>query len=213
MFYKIAKRFFDVALSIIALIGFLPLFVITAVLIYISDPGPIIFKSNRVGKNGETFIMYKFRSMYQNDRKTPLITLQDDDRIFPFGKIIRKTKIDELPQLINILEGSMSIVGWRPETPDNIDIVFDKGFDRILSIKPGLTSPASLYDYTHGEKCVNEEVYKNEFLENKLMLELYYVDHQSIGYDLSLIMRTIKTIILMIMGVEHFPLPIEFQWN
>ena len=185
--------------------------IITAIIIYASDPGPVLYRSSRVGKDGLIFHMYKFRSMYQNDVKTPLITLRNDDRIFPFGRFIRKSKIDELPQLLNIIQGKMSIVGWRPEDIDNKDKVFKNEYERILTIKPGLTSPASLYDYTHGEKCDNEEVYETEFLEQKLMLELYYVDNRTLLYDVRLIWRTIKTIVQVVIGDDEFPLPIEFQ--
>lgn len=211
MIYSVVKRIFDVLLSLLALIVLSPVLLIAIVGIYISSPGPVIFKANRVGKGGKLFTMYKFRSMHLNNEKGHMITLRTDNRIFPFGRFIRKTKIDELPQLVNILQGKMSIVGWRPEDEENVRKVFVGKYREVLSIKPGLTSPGSLYDYTHGEKYENEELYEKEFLPKKMDLELYYVRHRSLGYDARLIGRTIKTIVQVVFGKEIFAEPRELH--
>lgn len=209
MGYRIVKRSFDVFLSSLGLIILSPVLLIAAIGIYISSPGPILFRANRIGKSGEHFIMLKFRSMHLNNQKGHMITLRSDNRIFPFGRFLRKSKIDELPQLINILQGKMSIVGWRPEDYENASKVFVGKYREILSIKPGLTSPGSLYDYTHGEKYEDEELYEREFLPRKMDLELYYVKHRSLAYDTILICRTIRTIVLIVFGKEDFAEPKE----
>jgi putative colanic acid biosynthesis UDP-glucose lipid carrier transferase len=209
MIYSVVKRIIDVLLSLLALIVLFPVLLIAIVGIYISSPGPVLFKAIRVGKGGRLFKMYKFRSMHLNNEKGHMITLRTDNRIFPFGRFIRKAKIDELPQLVNILQGKMSIVGWRPEDEENVKKVFVGKYREVLSIKPGLTSPGSLYDYTHGEKYEDEELYEKEFLPKKMDLELYYVRHRSLGYDARLIGRTIKTIVQVVFGKEDFAEPKE----
>lgn len=204
MMYKSIKRLFDIILSGVALIVLSPILFLTSIAIYISSPGPILFKANRIGENGETFTMYKFRSMHLNNEKDHIITLREDKRIFPFGSFIRKAKIDELPQLVNILKGDMTIVGWRPEDEENAAKVFCGRYQEILNTKPGLTSPGSLYDYTHGELCETEVAYMKEFLPRKMELELYYVRHRSLLYDAELILRTMITIIEVVFGKKKF---------
>lgn len=213
MIYSIMKRIFDVFLSLLALIVLSPIFLIAVVGIKISSPGPVLFRACRVGKDGKLFTMYKFRSMHLNNEKGHIITSRTDNRIFPFGRFLRKCKVDELPQLVNILQGKMSIVGWRPEDEENVKKVFVGKFKEILNIKPGLTSPGSLYDYTHGEKYEDEALYEKEFLPKKMDLELYYVRHRSLPYDTKLILRTIKTILQITFGKDSFPEPKEFQNN
>lgn len=211
MIYTFVKRISDFFLSLLGLIVLSPILLVAIIGIYISSPGPVFFKANRIGKNGEPFVMFKFRSMYLNDEKGHLITLRTDNRIFPFGRFLRKSKIDELPQLVNILQGKMSIVGWRPEDEENVNKAFIGKYKEILSIKPGLTSPGSLYDYTHGEKYDDEEAYEKEFLPKKMDLELYYVQHQSVLYDTKLVLRTIKTILQIVFGMDSFPDPKELR--
>ena len=150
------KRAFDLLFSILFLLVFSPVYVITYIIIKVVSPGPAFFKAKRVGLHGKVFDCYKFRSMRVDSGKVRLTTLQNDDRIFPFGRFIRKTKIDEMPQALNILFGDMSVVGPRPEDTVNADIMYQGEYRHILDVKPGLTSPASLYDYTHGEKYEDE---------------------------------------------------------
>ena len=211
MIYGIVKRFFDVFLSAVALMILSPVFLFAAIGVYISSPGPVLFKANRVGKNGKPFVMYKFRSMHINNEKGHVITLRTDNRIFPFGRFLRKSKIDELPQLINILQGSMSIVGWRPEDEENVKKVFVGKYKEILYSKPGLTSPGSLYDYTHGETIEDELAYEHEFLPRKMELELYYVRQHSIRYDAELVARTVQIILQIMLGKEKFEVPRELK--
>lgn len=211
MMYGFLKRFFDIFLSLIALVILSPIYLIACLGIFVSSPGPIFYKANRIGKDRKLFTMYKFRTMRLNSEKGHLITLRSDDRIFPFGKFLRKSKIDELPQLVNIIMGDMSIVGWRPEDEENADAVFNGKYIEVLAAKPGLTSPGSLYDYTHGEKYDSEEAYTKEFMPIKMELELYYVRNCSLFYDVQLIIRTITTIIGIVFGKKSFEPPVEIK--
>ena len=143
--------------------------------------------------------------------KVRLTTLENDDRIFPFGKFIRKAKIDEMPQIVNILKGEMSVVGPRPEDKENAEKVYVGEYKHILDVNPGLTSTASLYDYTHGEQFEDEESYEKVFLPKKLQLELYYVSHRSFWYDIYLVLKTAWLIVLKICGKKEYDEPKELQ--
>lgn len=209
--YNFFKRCFDLLFAVLFLIIFSPVYLLTYIIIKIVSPGPAIYKAKRVGKDGKLFDCYKFRSMRVDSGKVRLTTLENDDRIFPFGKFIRKAKIDEMPQIINILKGEMSVVGPRPEDKDNADKVYVGEFKHILDVKPGLTSTASLYDYTHGELYEDEESYEREFMPKKLKLELYYVNHRSFWYDIVLVIRTGWLILLKTCGKKDFGEPKELQ--
>lgn len=206
---KKMKRAFDILFALCFLVVFSPVYILTWIIIKIVSPGPAIYRAKRVGKDGVLFDCYKFRSMRVDSGKVKLTTLQNDDRIFPFGKFIRKAKIDEMPQAINILKGEMSVVGPRPEDKENADKVYVGEYKHILDVKPGLTSTASLYDYTHGEMYEDEESYEREFMPKKLKLELYYVNHVSFGYDIFLIMKTAWLIIQKNCGKSKFEEPEE----
>ncbi len=207
--YDFFKRCFDLLFAILFLIVFSPVYLLAYIIIKIVSPGPAIYKAKRVGKDGKLFNCYKFRSMRVDSGKVRLTTLENDDRIFPFGKFIRKAKIDEMPQVVNILKGEMSVVGPRPEDKDNADKVYIGEYKHILDVKPGLTSTASLYDYTHGELFEDEESYEKVFLPKKLKLELYYVNHRSFWYDIVLILRTAWLIIQKTCGKKEFEEPKE----
>ncbi len=209
--YEFFKRCFDLLFAICFLVVFSPVYLISWLIIKITSPGPAIYKAERVGKGGELFKCYKFRSMRVDSGKVRLTTLENDERIFPFGKFIRKTKIDEMPQVVNILKGQMSVVGPRPEDKENADKVYVGEFVHILDVKPGLTSTASLYDYTHGELYEDEESYEKEFMPKKLKLELYYVNHRSFWYDIVLVLRTAWLIILKTCGKKSFKDPVELN--
>lgn len=209
--YDFFKRCFDLLFAILFLIVFSPVYLLAYIIIKIVSPGPAIYKAKRVGKDGKLFNCYKFRSMRVDSGKVRLTTLENDDRIFPFGKFIRKAKIDEMPQVVNILKGEMSVVGPRPEDKENADKVYVGEFKHILDVKPGLTSTASLYDYTHGELFDDEESYEREFMPKKLKLELYYVKHRSFLYDMVLVIRTGWLIILKTCGKTDFDEPKELQ--
>lgn len=209
MGYRIIKRAFDIIASLIATVVFLIPWAIISVLIKLLSPGPALFKPERVGKDGKTFTLYKFRSMRVDSGTIHATTLRGDPRVFPFGAFLRKSKLDETPQLINILKGEMSVIGPRPEDKINADKLYVGKYKEILSVKPGLSSPASLYDYTHGESYRDEALYVKEFEPKKLDVELYYVKHRSAIYDLQIIWRTVVTIIQMVCGKKNFKEPRE----
>ncbi len=209
--YDFFKRCFDLLFAVLFLLVFSPVYLLTWLVIKIVSPGPAIYKAKRVGKDGKLFDCYKFRSMRVDSGKVRLTTLENDDRIFPFGKFIRKAKIDEMPQVVNILTGDMSVVGPRPEDQENTDKVYVGEYKHILDVKPGLTSTASLYDYTHGELFEDEESYEKIFLPKKLKLELYYVSHRSFWYDIFLVLKTAWLIILKTCGKKEFAEPKELN--
>ena len=209
--YRVVKRVFDVLFAVLFLLVFSPIFVITIIVIKIVSPGPVFYKARRVGLHGNVFTCYKFRSMCVDSGEVKLTTLQNDNRIFPFGYFIRKAKIDEMPQVFNILLGQMTIVGPRPEDVANVRNLYHGEYKRILDVKPGLTSPASLYDYTHGEKKKKKKLYETEFLPQKLALELYYVKNRGLLYDMLLILKTAFVIVMTLFGKQYFKKPKELD--
>ena len=186
-------------------------YIITFVVIKIVSPGPAFYRAKRVGKGGRVFDCLKFRSMRVDSGKVHLTTLRNDNRVFGFGKFIRKTKIDEMPQMLNILAGDMTVVGPRPEDVVNADALYVGEYCHILDVKPGLTSLATLYDYTHGEKYDNETDYEKYFVPRKLRLELYYIYHASFWYDVLLVAKTGWMIMATMLGKETWAEPEELN--
>lgn len=208
------QSFINRLLAFIAICVLSPLFVIAATGICFSDPGPIFYKAKRAGYLGKPFYLLKFRSMRIVEVGSK-ITSTNDARIFRFGKFIRLTKIDELPQLFNVLIGQMVIVGPRPEDIDIVENHYSILLKESLSVPPGLSSPGSLYNYTHLENNIiypNSEFY---YLENimpiKVALDVVYSRNKSLIYDLNIIMRTIRIIFLKISGKTTFPEPKELN--
>lgn len=208
---KMLTRGYDILFAVLFILVFSWVYLLTWVIIQIVSPGPAIYKARRVGLHGRIFTCYKFRSMRVDSGKVRLTTLQNDERVFPFGRFIRATKIDEMPQAFNILFGDMSIVGPRPEDEANASSYYVGEYKHILDVKPGLTSPASLYDYTHGEKYEDTNLYEREFVPQKLKLEIYYVEHKSFLYDNYLILKTAWLIILKAFGKKEFDKPSELR--
>lgn len=208
---KFLIRCYDILFAVLFIVVFSWVYLLTWVIIHIVSPGPAIYKARRVGLHGKIFTCYKFRSMRVDSGKVRLTTLQNDNRVFAFGKFIRAAKIDEMPQAFNILFGDMSIVGPRPEDEVNAANYYVGEYKHILDVKPGLTSPASLYDYTHGEKYEDAELYEKEFVPQKLKLEMYYVDHKNFFYDNILIVKTARLIIETALGKKKFELPRELK--
>lgn len=204
MFYERIKRLLDIVLCVFALIVLSPVFLIAMIGIMLFDPGPVFFSSTRAGKNKRPFHFYKFRSMRQPHEKDRGLCIADPDRVFPFGKLIRRLKIDELPQLINVVKGDMSIVGPRPMDIHDVNKVYSGKYEQISSITPGLTSAASLFDYTVGDSYTDDCAYREEVLPVKLELELYYLKHRSLFYDFNLVIRTMWLIILVFLGRKKF---------
>ena len=192
------KRFFDFVFSLFGIIVCLPLFAIIAVLIKLDSAGPVFFKQERIGKDFKSFKIYKFRTMEDNAEKNgPKITSAKDNRITRIGNYLRKYKLDELPQLFNVLRGEMSFVGPRPEVKEYVNI-FKSDYKRLLRIRPGITDPASIR-YSNEEKILAvadnwEEEYRKNILPEKIKLSLHYVDNHNIITDLRLIVKTILKI-------------------
>lgn len=211
-----AKRLLDIAVSFCALFCLSPLFVVVAIGIRLSSKGPIFYRALRAGRGGTPFNMYKFRTMDPTRSSfASAITAMHDPRIFPFGRLLRRYKIDELPQLINVLKGDMSLVGPRPEDLNIVRKAYTDSHFETLRVLPGLTSPGSLYNYTHGEKLLDgedpEKLYVEQLLPIKLALDTVYARHASFAYDLLIILRTIWIIIAIAFGKRSFADPPEMN--
>ena len=205
------KRLLDILLASIGLAVAAPIIACAAVGILVSSRGPVFYRAIRVGRHRRPFVMYKLRSMHDRAYSQSAITAGNDPRVFPFGSWLRRSKVDELPQLFNVLRGDMSIVGPRPEDPKFVEEHYTTVHLETLQVRPGVTSPSSLYDYVHGEPnltgAVVELQYVEQLLPIKLALEVVYVRHASLGYDLSLIGRTIWMIVSVLAGRRGFPEP------
>ncbi len=195
----IIKRIFDIIVSLIGLIALLPFFLIIAFAIKVDSTGPIFFKQVRISKNGKEFEIYKFRTMIQDaESKGMQITVEKDSRITKVGKFLRKSKIDELPQLINVLKGDMSFVGPRPEVPKYVAL-YDKDQRNILKVRPGITDIASI-EYRDESSILAksmdpEKTYIEEIMPKKIELNLIYIRNISVLYDVVLICKTIVKVI------------------
>jgi putative colanic acid biosynthesis UDP-glucose lipid carrier transferase len=187
----LAKLLLDKTAAIIAILLFSPLMLITALAIKISSPGPVIFKQKRTGWNGEEFYIYKFRSMRAEESESPHVqqATRDDPRVTPIGRFIRRTSIDELPQLFNVLNGTMSLVGPRPHALSHNDD-YSKRIANYLSrhrIKPGITGLAQVRGYRGETKELDKMVKRVES-------DIEYINNWSIWLDISIIFRTIITL-------------------
>ena len=200
--YSIIKRCFDFLCALIALIVLSPIFILTAIGILINDWGPIFYKANRIGKGNKPFRMYKFRSMRVAKAANEASLRPDEDRIFAFGHFIRKVKVDELPQLINILNGTMSIVGPRPVAEDQFDMFRYGKWNEAAKVPVGLSGPAALYDYIYGDQITNEAEYMEKVYPTRRELEYTYVQKAGIGYDLKMIIYTVICILYSLFGKE-----------
>lgn len=203
--YSFIKRCFDFLSALLALIVLSPIFLLTALGIIISDPGPFFYKANRIGKGNKPFKMYKFRSMrvLKAPKKGAEASLRpDEDRIFPFGHFIRKAKIDELPQLINILNGTMSIIGPRPVAEDQFDMFRYGKWNEAAKVPVGLSGPAALYDYIYGDQITDEKEYMEKVYPTRRELEYTYVQKAGLWYDLKMIIYTVICICYALLGKE-----------
>ena len=190
------KRTFDIGVSFVGLILLSPLMLLAALAIKLDSPGPIMFRQKRIGKGFHPFLIYKFRTMVQgaSDRRRSL-TVGDDPRITPTGRLLRRTKIDEIPQLINVLKGDMSFVGPRPEVPEFVEL-FRSEYEEILKVRPGITDLASLKYRDEAavlEQSENpEEEYLRRVLPDKINLSKEYIRRSSFFFDLTLILKTVR---------------------
>ena len=189
------KRLFDLIAANAGLLVLSPLFLLVALLIKLDSPGSIFFRQERMGKGFRPFFMYKFRTMVQDaSRKGQPITLGKDPRITRLGWYLRKTKIDEFPQLINVLKGEMSLVGPRPELREFVEL-FRQDYEEILKMRPGITDLASLKYRDEAAllgQCENPESdYVERVLPDKIKLAKDYVRQSSLLFDITLILRTL----------------------
>lgn len=189
LIYDLSKRIIDIIASFIGLVLLSPILIVVGILIKLESKGPIVFTQKRVGKDGKEFDMYKLRSMVvnaeeikeklkeQNEMSGPMFKIKDDPRITKVGKFIRKTSLDELPQLVNVLKGDMSLVGPRPSLPNEVK-EFEAWMLKRLNVKPGLT-------------CYWQVMGRNNIdFEDWMRLDVKYVNERSFWLDIKLILKT-----------------------
>ena len=196
---ELTKRLFDIFFSILGLVVLSPLFLVVAVWIKLDSRGPVFYRQVRVGRHNRDFRIFKFRSMRVGSDKGSLVTIGGrDPRITRSGYIIRKLKLDELPQLINVLKGDMSFVGPRPEVRHYVDYWTEEQMV-VLSVRPGITDPASIKFRNENELMATaenpEEYYINVIMQEKLKLYIEYVNHHSLLTDIGLIFKTLWVVI------------------
>lgn len=200
--YSIVKRIFDFTCALIGIIGTSPFWIIAIVGILVSDWGPIFYTAHRIGKDNKSFKMYKFRSMRVAKAANEASLRPDEDRIFPFGHFIRKVKIDELPQLLNILNGTMSVIGPRPVAQDQYELFRTGKWNEAALVPVGLSGPAALYDFIYGDQFTDEKEYMEKVFETRRELEYVYVKKAGVLYDLKMIVYTVICILYAIVGKE-----------
>jgi len=189
------KRIFDVVASGLGLMALAPLFGLAALLIKLRDRGPVFYRQTRIGRAGRPFRIWKFRTMVPDaDRSGVLITVGRDSRITPIGRWLRKFKIDELPQLINVFVGEMSFVGPRPEVEKYVSLYTEEQ-RRVLAYVPGITDPASLKYYNESELLEQSEdsdrMYVEEIMPDKTAINLEYAQRSTVWSDLRLVVGTV----------------------
>jgi lipopolysaccharide/colanic/teichoic acid biosynthesis glycosyltransferase len=194
------KRVFDLFFSLLGLLLLVPLFFTIAVWIMLDSTGPVFFRQVRVGRFGEPFRIFKFRTMFlDSEAKGRQITIGEDPRITWSGRLLRKYKLDELPQLLNVVKGEMSLVGPRPEVPRYVELYPEPLRSLVLSVPPGITDFASIEfkdeNALLGQAADPENVYINDVLPVKLKYYVRYVTERSIWVDFKIILITLKSII------------------
>ena len=192
------KRIFDVVAATLGMLVLAPLFIAVAIWIKSDSPGPVLFRQQRVGKDGRLFNIIKFRTMY-DDAYESALTIGNDKRITPAGKFLRRHKLDEFPQLLNVIGGSMSLVGPRPEVPRYVDCYPPDVRSEVLSVTPGITDWASIYYKEENSllsRSVNpEQAYLDTILPAKLKYNLRYVHERSFWNDVRIIFTTLALLV------------------
>lgn len=198
--YRYIKRLFDIICASIGILGTSPAWIFATLGILISDPGPVFYVAIRIGKDNKPFKMYKFRSMRIAKSASEASLRADSKRIFPLGKLIRSLKIDELPQLLNIFNGTMSVIGPRPVANDQKDLFRVGRWNKASEVNVGLSGPAALYDFIYGDDFEDEVEYMEKVFPTRRELELTYVDKMGLGYDVKMIAYTVICILYRIAG-------------
>ena len=193
------KRFLDIVFSLLVLLVGLPFGLVIALLIVVDSRGPVFYRQSRVGRNNVDFQLFKFRTMCVGADRGSLITVGDDDaRITKVGAFLRKYKIDEFPQFLNILRGEMSVVGPRPEVRKYVEMYTPEQM-RVLSVRPGLTDYASIRYVDENALLAKsddpERTYIEEVMPDKLKLNLQYIDEQSLWVDAKIVLKTLGAIV------------------
>lgn len=195
--YSIVHRGFDFVVSLVVSLLLLPFFPIIAFIILYQSPGPVFFKQERTGLNGKTFKMYKFRSMHVNEDSNTKQATRHDPRKFPFGKVMRKTSIDELPQLINILKGDMSLIGPRPHMLAHTEY-YTKHVPYYMdrhAVKPGVTGWAQV----KGWRGDTPELW---MMEGRVLCDIWYIEHKSVGLDIKILWMTVSAVLFPAKGAH-----------
>ncbi|MEH1829408.1 MAG: sugar transferase [Nostoc sp.] len=194
-----AKRIFDFFFALVGILILLPLFLTIAIWIKLDSPGNVLFRQIRIGRFGREFSIYKFRTMVADaESRGKQITVAKDTRITRSGQFLRKYKLDELPQLFNVVKGEMSLVGPRPEVPKYV-AYYTAEQRRVLEVLPGITDPASIKFRNESELLEDtanpENVYINEIMPQKLELNMQYLGKDNLGFALLIILKTLQQII------------------
>ena len=191
------KRAFDIQCSFLGLTVLSPVLLVVSVLVAVTSPGGVFFRQERIGKDGKPFRIFKFRSM-RKDNAGLKITTGNDSRITPVGRFLRKSKIDELPQLINVLVGDMSFVGPRPEVADYVNL-YTPYQRQVLLVRPGITGLASIRFRNENDLLTASDdpnrTYVEQIMPRKIDLDLEYIPHASVFYDIKLIFQTFAVVI------------------
>lgn len=195
-----AKRLFDLIVTVPAMLVALPFMLIIAVWVKFGDGGPVLYVQQRVGKRGRLFGILKFRTMVVNsDSAGPAVTAKNDSRITPVGRILRKSKLDELPQLFNVIMGDMSLVGPRPEVLEYIDCYPQAAKEKVLSVRPGITDRAAIEFRNEETLLANssnpERTYVEEVLPVKIDYYLQYVSNRTFLGDIRILLKTIMVVL------------------
>lgn len=195
------KRLFDLVVSGLSILVLSPLLLPIILLLQITGEGEVFFSQERMGKDGSLFSLHKFATMLKDSPNigTGTLTVQNDPRILPLGKFLRKTKINELPQLFNVFKGDMSIVGPRPQSPRNFSAFSEDAQKNIMLVPPGLTGLGSIY-FSDEEAMLTSAVHQDEFYDSVIMpykgqLEIWYVNNATVLIDLKIVYVTALKII------------------
>lgn len=189
------KRLVDIILALVGLVILAPVLIVMAVIIKFYDSGPVFFVHTRIGRGGKPFRMFKFRSMIENaEEQGASITVGNDSRITPLGHFLRRYKLDELPQLLNVLNGSMSLVGPRPEVPKFVN-AYTEAQRGVLKLKPGITDPASFAFFDESQLLSRvadpERFYRDQIMAEKIRINMDYSEQACLVKDLILIFATV----------------------
>ena len=193
------QRLFDVAVSLTALVLLVPVLVVIALLVKLGSPGPVLYRQQRVSRGGRLFELLKFRTMVVGaDRMSANVSATGDPRVTPVGAFLRKSYLDELPQLLNVLRGDMSLVGPRPETPEFVAL-YSPEERRVLTVRPGLAGPSTLAFMDEADLLAAAPdpvaFYTTTVLHDRVRADLAYLERRSIGYDIRLLATQVLSIV------------------